>query len=269
MTVPLESKKGVLTTLFPLLRDHTIGNVPSLLLAAALGGALRVPRRLAADASVRPRGRDRDVRRARDHAQHPARVDEDRARRDDALPRARVDRAAAGNARRAGRDRGRLRLPAQPPRATAARLARGRGGGSAGVGVHVHRQRLWAVHALRRAGRVRRRAARPPARLDHDRAGVPRADLPDPGDARRRRRSTSLWGAVVGALAISGLDSFLTQAEQGIHVLRPQARPAVGLTAGLPGGDHGARADSASIGPDRRAGAAAAAPAPTAAEAGA
>ena len=35
MTVPLESKKGVLTTLFPLLRDHTIGNVPSLLLAAA------------------------------------------------------------------------------------------------------------------------------------------------------------------------------------------------------------------------------------------
>ena len=38
MTVPLESKKGVLTTLFPLLRDHTIGNVPSLVLAAALGG---------------------------------------------------------------------------------------------------------------------------------------------------------------------------------------------------------------------------------------
>ena len=38
MTVPLESKKGVLTTLFPLLRDHTIGNVPSLLLGAALGG---------------------------------------------------------------------------------------------------------------------------------------------------------------------------------------------------------------------------------------
>src|SRR5262249_56505096 len=30
---------------------------------------------------------------------------------------------------------------------------------------------------------------------------------------------TSLWGAVVGALAISGLDSFLSQAEQGIHIL--------------------------------------------------
>src|SRR2546426_96536 len=38
MTVPLDSKKGVLTTLFPLLRDHTIGNVPSLLLAAGIGG---------------------------------------------------------------------------------------------------------------------------------------------------------------------------------------------------------------------------------------
>src|SRR3954452_10645221 len=37
LTVPLESKTGVLTTLFPLLRDHTIGNVPSLLLAAGLG----------------------------------------------------------------------------------------------------------------------------------------------------------------------------------------------------------------------------------------
>src|SRR5439155_749762 len=38
MTVPLDSKKGVLTTLFPLLRNHTIDNVPSLLLAAGLGG---------------------------------------------------------------------------------------------------------------------------------------------------------------------------------------------------------------------------------------
>ncbi|HSS80585.1 MAG TPA: hypothetical protein VLK24_05250, partial [Gaiellaceae bacterium] len=30
---------------------------------------------------------------------------------------------------------------------------------------------------------------------------------------------TSLWGAVVGALAVSGLDSFLSQAEQGVHLL--------------------------------------------------
>ena len=39
---------------------------------------------------------------------------------------------------------------------------------------------------------------------------------------------TSLWGAVVGALAVSGLDSFLSQAEQGVHVL--------GLKLDLPSG---------------------------------
>ena len=38
MTIPLESKTGVLPDLFPLLREHTIGNVASLLLAAAVGG---------------------------------------------------------------------------------------------------------------------------------------------------------------------------------------------------------------------------------------
>ncbi|HUQ22988.1 MAG TPA: branched-chain amino acid ABC transporter permease, partial [Gaiellaceae bacterium] len=38
MTVPLESKTGILPDLFPLLRDHTIGNAPSLVLAAAVGG---------------------------------------------------------------------------------------------------------------------------------------------------------------------------------------------------------------------------------------
>lgn len=38
LTIPAESKRGVLPTLFPILRDHTMGNVPSLLLATALGG---------------------------------------------------------------------------------------------------------------------------------------------------------------------------------------------------------------------------------------
>ena len=39
LTIPLESKTGVLPELYPLLRDHTIGNVASLLVAAAAGGA--------------------------------------------------------------------------------------------------------------------------------------------------------------------------------------------------------------------------------------
>src|SRR5438128_2087001 len=38
MTIPLESKQGVLSTLFPLLRDHSIGNAWSLVLATGLGG---------------------------------------------------------------------------------------------------------------------------------------------------------------------------------------------------------------------------------------
>jgi branched-chain amino acid transport system permease protein len=38
---------------------------------------------------------------------------------------------------------------------------------------------------------------------------------------------TSLWGAVVGALAVSALDSFLAEAERGVDV---------GLTLSLPNG---------------------------------
>src|SRR6185436_2538896 len=38
LTVPLEQKQGALATVYPLLRDHTIGSFASLLLAAAVGG---------------------------------------------------------------------------------------------------------------------------------------------------------------------------------------------------------------------------------------
>jgi branched-chain amino acid transport system permease protein len=38
LTIPLDSKRGVLPELFPLLRDHSIGNAWSLVLAAAIGG---------------------------------------------------------------------------------------------------------------------------------------------------------------------------------------------------------------------------------------
>ena len=152
---------------------------------------VRVPRRAAADAAVRPRRRDRDPRGARDHEQRASAVDEDRPRRDDALARAGVDRAAAGDARRAGRDRGRVRLPAQPPRPAAARLAGGSGRGRRRRRASPPAAPL-GVHPLRCARRLRRRPARAPARLDHDRPGLPRADLPDAGDAGRRRRDESL-----------------------------------------------------------------------------
>ena len=39
--------------------------------------------------------------------------------------------------------------------------------------------------------------------------------------------ATSLWGAVVGALVVSGVDSFLAEAENGIHIFgRPLDLPA-------------------------------------------
>jgi branched-chain amino acid transport system permease protein len=38
MTIPLESKTGVLPEIFPLLRDNSMGNIESLLLAAGVGG---------------------------------------------------------------------------------------------------------------------------------------------------------------------------------------------------------------------------------------
>jgi branched-chain amino acid transport system permease protein len=38
MTIPVESKRGVLPELLPILRDHTVGNALSLVLAAAVGG---------------------------------------------------------------------------------------------------------------------------------------------------------------------------------------------------------------------------------------
>ena len=40
MTIPVESKSGVLPDLFPILRDHTVGNIPSLALAALVGGVM-------------------------------------------------------------------------------------------------------------------------------------------------------------------------------------------------------------------------------------
>ena len=45
MTVPLESKQGVLPDLYPLLRDHTIGNLPSLVLADPRRRRVRAARR--------------------------------------------------------------------------------------------------------------------------------------------------------------------------------------------------------------------------------
>ena len=128
----------------------TVGNVPSLVLAAAVGGVFAFLVGLPLMRLSGSRGRDRDVRRARDHAQPPALLDEDRARRNTLSLVPETTGPAAGDARRGARHRGRVRLPAEPARTEAPRDARGSrrraGGGdqrlpAAAVGVHALRLR--------------------------------------------------------------------------------------------------------------------------------
>ena len=166
MTIPLESKSGVLPDLFPILRDHTIGNVPSLILAAALGGLLAfllglpLMRLSGLAASIATFGVLQIT------LQPAEQLDVDRAGRDDALARARVHGWRPGRRRRPDRDRDRVRLPAEPVRPHAARHARG-------CGRRAGRRRRRAppaavgLHALGRAGGIRGRAVRAHARLDH------------------------------------------------------------------------------------------------------
>ena len=113
LTVPLESKTGVLPDLFPILRDHTIGTWPR----------SRSPRRSAASSRSSsaadgvsgspPGSRPSPCSRSRTTC---CASGSRSARRDDALARARDDRPAAGDDRRADRDRRRVALPAQPGR---------------------------------------------------------------------------------------------------------------------------------------------------------
>ena len=94
------------------------------------------------------------------------------------------------------------------------------------VGIDVHRQRLWAFTLSGALAGLAGGLLRPHARLDHRRPGLPRAHVRDARDARFGGIA-SLWGAVVGALAVSGLDSFLGDAETA---------SSVGFTIDLPRG---------------------------------
>ena len=72
LSVPVGEKPAIMPNLAHFLRDRTTGNLTSLAARRARRRDLRARRRAAADAALRPRGGDRDVRRARDHAQPPA-----------------------------------------------------------------------------------------------------------------------------------------------------------------------------------------------------
>jgi branched-chain amino acid transport system permease protein len=217
LTVPLDSKKGVLPDLFPLLRDHTVGNVPSLLLAAAVGGVfafvvglplMRLSGLAAGIATFAVLEITHNVLREWTKIGPGATTLSLVPETTGPLQATIGALAAMAVAFAYQRSRlGRL-LRATREDATAAR----------GVGVNVHRERLWAftlsgalagfaggllVHVL---GSITTE------QVYLELTFLTLAMLVVGG-------ATSLWGAVLGALVVSGLDSFLSEAEQGVGVL--------------------------------------------------
>jgi branched-chain amino acid transport system permease protein len=225
LTIPVESKSGVLPDLFPILRDHTLGTVPSLALAALIGGVLALVL---------------------------------------GLPLMRLSGLAAGIATFAVLEithnilrewtkigPGATTLSLIPESSSVVqpvigvlviiavayayqrsrfgrmlRASREDAAAAEAVGVNVHRQRLWAftlsgalagfagglyVHIL---GSITADS------VYLELTFLTLAMLVFGG-------ATSLWGAVLGALVVSALDSFLSQAESGVNV---------GFTLDLPQG---------------------------------
>lgn len=216
MTIPLESKTGVLPQLFPLLRDHTVGNLVSLGLAAAAGGVfalvvglplMRLSGLAAGIATFAVLEVTHNILRewtkigpgATTLSLVPETTDAYQAT---VGALAVVAAAFAYQRSRLGR---RLRASREDPAA------------ARGVGVNVHRERLWAftvsgalagfaggllVHLL---GSITTE------QVYLELTFLTLAMLVIGG-------LTSLWGAVVGALVVSALDTFLIEAEQGVDV---------------------------------------------------
>ena len=225
MTVPLESKTGILPELFPLLRDHTIGNVASLALAAAVGGVfaflvglplMRLSGLAAGIATFAvleiTHNLLREWTRIGPGATTLSLVPETTGPLQATVGALLVIALAFAYQR--------------SPLGRKARATREDPAAAQAVGISVHRQRLWAftlsgalcgfaggllVHML---GSITTE------QVYLELTFLTLAMLVVGG-------ITSLWGAVVGALAVSGLDSVLGNAEDGIGV---------GFTLDLPEG---------------------------------
>ena len=216
MTIPIESKAGVLPQIFPVLRDHTVGNLASLLIGAAVGGLfalivglplMRLSGLAAGIATFAVLEVTHNILRewtkigpgATTLSLVPETTD---ARQATIGALVVVGAAFAYQRSRLGR---RLRASREDPAA------------ARGVGVNVHRERLWAFTA---SGALAGFAG---ALLVHLLGSITTeqvyleltfltlAMLVVGG-------LTSLFGAVLGALVVSALDSFLIEAEQGVHV---------------------------------------------------
>ncbi len=216
LAVPVESKTFVLRDLFPLLRDHELGNLPSLVLAAAVGGVfaflvglplMRLSGLAAGIATFAvleiTHNVLREWTRIGPGATTLSLVPETTGPLQATIGALAVIVVAYAYGRsRLGRM---LRATREDPAAAQA------------AGISVHRQRLWAftlsgalagfaggllVHML---GSITTE------QVYLELTFVTLAMLVVGG-------VTSLWGAVVGALAVSGLDSFLARAEEGVDI---------------------------------------------------
>ena len=214
MTIPLESKTGVLPQLFPLLRDHTIGNAASLGLAAAVGGVfaflvglplMRLSGLAAGIATFAVLEITHNLLREWTKIGPGATTLSLVPETTDALQATIGALIVVGVAFAYQRSRlGRL-----------LRATREDAAAATGVGVSVHRQRLWAFTV---SGALAGFAG---GLLVHELGSITTeqvyleltfltlAMLVVGG-------VSSLWGAVLGALAVSGLNSFLIEAEDGV-----------------------------------------------------
>ena len=216
MTVPVVSKASVLPELFPILRDHTLGNVPSLALAALVGGILalvvglplmRLSGLAAGIATFAVLEITHNLLREWTKIGPGATTLSLVPQSTGALQPVVGVLIAIAVAFAYQRSRLGRMLRASREDAAAAEA----------VGVNVHRQRLWAFTlsgAL--AGFAGGLYVHMLGSLTADSVYleltfVTLAMLVVGG-------ATSLWGAVFGALSVSALDSFLSQSEQGINI---------------------------------------------------
>jgi branched-chain amino acid transport system permease protein len=225
MTIPLDSKSGVLPQLFPILRDHTIGNIASLLLAAAVGGLfaflvglplMRLSGLAAGIATFAVLEITHNVLREWTKIGPGATTLALVPETTQALQATVGALVAIAVAFAYQRSRFGRMLRATREDAAAAR----------GVGVSVHRERVLAFTV---SGALAGFAG---GLLVHELGSITTeqvyleltfltlAMLVVGG-------ASSLWGAVLGALTVSGLSSFLAEAEQGVDI---------GATLDLPSG---------------------------------
>jgi branched-chain amino acid transport system permease protein len=225
MTIPQESKTGVLPQLFPLLRDHTIGNLASLLLGAAAGGVfallvglplMRLSGLAAGIATFAVLEVTHNILREWTKIGPGATTLSLVPETTDAAQATIGALAVVAAAFAYQRSRFGRRLRASREDTAAAR----------GVGVSVHRERLWAftvsgaLAGFAGALLVHLLGSITTEQVYLELTFLTLAMLVIGG-------VTSLWGAVLGALVVSALDSFLIEAEQGIGV---------GVTLDLPQG---------------------------------